>query len=137
MCLCGCFKGVPDYLFSPLYCLTMLYENNVKSPSRHVFLPSISPRLAVMTSFLSTYRFLSLFALYFPALITSFSLFQPFLFQQTEKYHSLLLALRRANNSVGSFPVDSPRQTHTHTLSGCYLKSHCAHKDKPQQPHSS
>lgn len=26
------------------------------------------------------------------------------------------------------------KHTHTHSLSRCYLKSHCAHKDKPQQP---
>lgn len=90
---------------------------NMKSPSRHLSLSSFSPRLAPMASFLSTYRFHSLFAFSFPALITSF----PFcvltpsasLFLQTE---NITLHSEKAHNGVGLFPADSPRQTHTHTL---------------------
>lgn len=50
------------------------------------------------------------------------------------KLKNITLHSEKAYNGVGSFPADSPRQTHTHSLSRCYLKSHCAHKDKPQQP---
>lgn len=144
VCVCvgvgGSFKGVPHYLFSPLHCLITLYRQ--KNKHEKSLLPFLSlPHLTTTGphGFLPLHLLLPVFIrLFFSSpqhflhilWSVSFSLF----FYKNEKYHSLLV-LRKAYNSVGSFPVDSPdKYTHTGSFYRRYLKSHCAHKDKPQQP---
>ena len=75
------------------------------------------------------YRFLSLFALYFPLWITS-CLFCV-LALSAWKYH-LLLTLRNAYNSARPCLQTAPHKRILF-LSKRYLKSHCAHTDKPEQ----